>query len=94
MLNKVENNVAKGEIARHEQKEHFLNFSQCFQLFAVIIRYFIVIFCLYANMFLKSSAAGFLYVGKDTHVSFSKIYFLKSQRVLSSNLPNSPVQFY
>ena len=56
-----ENTVAKGEIAHNEQ---FLHLPQCFQLYLMMKLLCIEIFHIFVNMFLKSSAADLLYVGK------------------------------
>ena len=45
------------------QNEQFLHLSQCFQLFAVIIPSFVVIFWSFANMLSQSPATGLQYVG-------------------------------
>ena len=56
-----ENIVTKGEIAQNEQ---FLLLPQCFQLFSVIILTILENFHIFELTFLKSSAAGLLYVEK------------------------------
>ena len=57
----IENIVEKGEIAHDEQ---FLLLRQYFQLFSTNKLSLTEIFCNYATMFSKSSAADLLYVGK------------------------------
>ena len=56
-----ENIEAKGEIAHDEQ---FLLWPQCFQLYLTIELSFMEIFQVFVTIFLKSSAADLLYVGK------------------------------
>ena len=56
-----ENIVAKEEIAHNEQ---FLLLSPCFQRCSIIVLSFKVSLQLSSGMFLKSSAADLLYVGK------------------------------
>ena len=53
--------MTKGEIA---QKKQYLLLPKCFQLYSIIMLFYIEIFHIFDKMFSKSSAADLLYVGK------------------------------